>query len=141
MTTRILAKGTCLTTRAVSNVPNRPNSLCNIRYHRPGSVEVVGHGILASAVAKGASRSCLEKEKKFWYPTHGLMFYIYLHILILDQTNLVERLMAVRSGRSPTDNRRSNRELSEQDGGESLMLLRMTMIVKVMMVIMLRMYN
>ena len=63
------------------------------------------------------------------------MFYKYLHILILDQTNLVERLMAVRSGRSPTDNRRSNRELSEHNGGESLIMLRMTMIVKVMMVI------
>ena len=65
------------------------------KVHRPGSVEVIRYGILASAVAKGASRSCLEKEKKFWYPTHWLMFYKYLHILILDQTNLVERLMAV----------------------------------------------
>ena len=58
-----------------------------------------------------------------------------MHIVISDQTNLVERLMAVRSGRSSTDNRRSNRELSEHKGGESLIMLRMTMIVKVMMVI------
>ena len=119
----------------------------NTRYHRPGSVEVIRYGILASAVAKGASRSCVEKEKKFCYPTHWLIFYIYLYIFtyldISDQTNLVERLMAVRSGRSSTDNRRSNRELSEHNGGESLIMLRMTMIVKVMMVIMVvvRMYN
>ena len=91
----------CLTKGQSSKCQIGQTDLAILRYgqhkvHRPGSVEVIRYGILASAVAKGASRSCLEKKRKtIWSPTHWLMFYIYLHILISDQTNLVERLMAV----------------------------------------------